>query len=89
MQSCVLGHVMTQIEAIAHGVPMDMVFQSIAGTQNANASFGVSLAVLREAHDAAQSLRRGTLGDNVMYFETGAGQRAVGRWSSWRRSTSL
>jgi len=73
MQSCVLGHVTTQIEAIGRGVPVDLVFQSIAGTQKANASFGVSLAVLREAHDAAQSLRRGTLGDNVMYFETGQG----------------
>jgi ethanolamine ammonia-lyase large subunit len=73
MQSCVLTHVTTQIKAIEQGLPVDLVFQSIAGTEKTNASFGVSLALLREAHDAAQSLRRGTVGDNVMYFETGQG----------------
>lgn len=73
MQSCVLTHVTTQIQAIEAGAPVDLVFQSIAGTQKTNDSFGVSLAVLREAHEAALSLKRGSLGDNVMYFETGQG----------------
>jgi len=73
MQSCVLTHVTTQIAAIEQGAPVDLVFQSIAGTEAANASFGVSLALLREAREAALSLGRGTLGDNVMYFETGQG----------------
>jgi ethanolamine ammonia-lyase large subunit len=73
MQSCVLTHVTTQIQAIEAGAPIDLVFQSIAGTEATNAGFGVSLAILREAHEAALSLGRGTLGDNVMYFETGQG----------------
>ncbi|HQS98674.1 MAG: ethanolamine ammonia lyase large subunit [Hydrogenophilales bacterium 16-64-46] len=73
MQSCVLTHVTHQIRAIEQGVPIDLVFQSIAGTEQANASFGVTLGLLREAHEAALSLGRGTLGDNVMYFETGQG----------------
>jgi ethanolamine ammonia-lyase large subunit len=72
-QSCVLAHVTTTLRAIAHGAPVDLVFQSIAGTEAANDSFGVSLAMLAEARDAAVSLRRGTVGDNVMYFETGQG----------------
>jgi ethanolamine ammonia-lyase large subunit len=72
-QSCILGHVTTQIQAIERGVPVDLVFQSIAGTEAANASFGVNLKLLREAHEAARSLKRGTVGDNVMYFETGQG----------------
>src|SRR4029077_18468737 len=72
-QTCVLAHVTTSLRAIERGAPLDLVFQSIAGTQAANASFGVSLALLREAQDAALSLKRGTLGDNVMYFETGQG----------------
>ena len=72
-QSCVLSHVTTQIQAIEAGAPVDLVFQSIAGTEQANSSFGISLKLLREAHDAALSLKRGTLGDNVMYFETGQG----------------
>lgn len=73
MQSCVLTHVTNQIQAIEAGAPIDLVFQSIAGTEKANASFGINLNVLREAHDAALGLKRGTLGDNVMYFETGQG----------------
>jgi ethanolamine ammonia-lyase large subunit len=73
MQSCVLTHVTTQIQAIEQGLPIDLVFQSVAGTEQANRSFGISLALLREAHDAALGLKRGTLGDNVMYFETGQG----------------
>ncbi|WP_259756053.1 ethanolamine ammonia-lyase subunit EutB [Pseudomonas sp. GCEP-101] len=73
LQSCVLTHVTSQIQAIEAGAPIDLVFQSIAGTQKANESFGIDLALLREAHEAALSLGRGTLGDNVMYFETGQG----------------
>ena len=72
-QTCVLTHVTNTLHAIEHGAPVDLVFQSIAGTEKANASFGVSLALLAEARDAALSLRRGTVGDNVMYFETGQG----------------
>ena len=72
-QSCVLAHVTTTLRAIEHRAPVDLVFQSIAGTEAANDSFGVSLAMLAEARDAAVSLRRGTVGDNVMYFETGQG----------------
>ena len=72
-QSCVLTHVTTTIEAMNRGLPVDLVFQSIAGTQKTNESFGVTLALLREAREAALALKRGTLGDNVMYFETGQG----------------
>jgi ethanolamine ammonia-lyase large subunit len=72
-QSCVLAHVTTMLQVMARGGPVDLVFQSIAGSQAANASFGVSLALLDEAHDAARALKRGTLGDNCMYFETGQG----------------
>ena len=72
-QSCVLTHVTTTLGLIEQGVPVDLVFQSIAGTQAANRSFGVDLALLREAHQAGRSLRRGTVGGNVMYFETGQG----------------
>jgi ethanolamine ammonia-lyase large subunit len=72
-QSCVLTHVTTTLGLIGQGLPVDLVFQSIAGTEAANRSFGVDLSILREAREAALSLRRGTLGDNVMYFETGQG----------------
>jgi ethanolamine ammonia-lyase large subunit len=72
-QSCVLTHITNSVRAIEQGAPVDLVFQSIAGTEGANRSFGIDLALLREARDAARSLRRGTLGDNVMYFETGQG----------------
>ncbi|MCS4293931.1 ethanolamine ammonia-lyase large subunit [Comamonas sp. BIGb0152] len=72
-QSCVLTHVTTSIEAIGRGVPVDLVFQSIAGTQAANRSFGIDLALLQEGYEAAQSLARGTVGNNAMYFETGQG----------------
>ncbi len=72
-QTCVLAHVTTSLRAIEGGAPVDLVFQSIGGTEAANRSFGVSLALLREAREAALSLRRGTVGDNVMYFETGQG----------------
>ena len=72
-QSCVLAHVTTTLKAIEQGAPVDLVFQSIAGTQQANDSFGVNLALLHEAHLAALELKRGTLGNNCMYFETGQG----------------
>ncbi|GAA5235362.1 ethanolamine ammonia-lyase subunit EutB [Verticiella sediminum] len=72
-QTCVLTHVTTQIEAIAAGAPIDLVFQSIAGTEQANRGFGIDLALLREARAAALALGRGTVGDNVMYLETGQG----------------
>ncbi|KQR74355.1 ethanolamine ammonia-lyase [Burkholderia sp. Leaf177] len=72
-QSCVLTHVTNTIAAIKKGAPVDLVFQSIAGTEKANASFGVSLALLQEAYEAGLSLKRGTVGDNLMYFETGQG----------------
>jgi ethanolamine ammonia-lyase large subunit len=79
VQSCVLAHITTQMAALETGAPVDLLFQSIAGTEAANRSFGVSLALLEEAHQAGQSLHRGAAcadgrtGDNVMYFETGQG----------------
>jgi ethanolamine ammonia-lyase large subunit len=72
-QACVLAHVTTTLGLIGQGVPVDLVFQSIAGTEAANRSFGVDLALLGEAREAGLSLRRGTVGGNVMYFETGQG----------------
>ncbi len=72
-QSCVLTHVTNTLTCIERGAPVDLVFQSIAGTEGANAGFGVNLGILKEARDAALSLKRGTVGDNVMYFETGQG----------------
>jgi len=72
-QSCVLSHVTTTLRLIAERAPVDLVFQSIAGTEAANRSFGVDLKLLHEAHDAGRSLQRGTVGNNVMYFETGQG----------------
>jgi len=72
-QACVLTHVTTTLELIGKGAPVDLVFQSIAGTEAANRSFGIDLALLREAQAAGRSLQRGTVGDNVMYFETGQG----------------
>ena len=72
-QTCVLAHVTTTMDAMRRGAPVDLVFQSIAGTEAANASFGINIAMLREAREQALLLRRGTLGDNVMYFETGQG----------------
>jgi ethanolamine ammonia-lyase large subunit len=72
-QACVLTHVTTTLGLIERGAPVDLVFQSIAGTQAANASFGVNLALLKQAHQAGLSQKRGTVGNNVMYFETGQG----------------
>jgi ethanolamine ammonia-lyase large subunit len=79
MQSCVLAHITTQMEALKRGAHVDLIFQSIAGTEAANGSFGVSLSLLQEAHEAGQALHRGavcadgSVGQNVMYFETGQG----------------
>jgi len=79
MQSCVLAHVTTQIAALEAGAPVDLIFQSIAGTEAANRSFGVNLALLQEANEAGHTLKRGAIcvdrcmGENVMYFETGQG----------------
>jgi ethanolamine ammonia-lyase large subunit len=72
-QSCVLAHLTTTIKAIEQGAPVDLVFQSIAGTQKANESFGIDLALLQEGWEAARSLGRGTVGGDLMYFETGQG----------------
>ena len=72
-QSCVLTHVTNTLRAIEQGAPVDLVFQSIGGTEATNSSFGINLALLAEARSAALSLGRGTVGDNVMYFETGQG----------------
>ncbi|WP_353115521.1 ethanolamine ammonia-lyase subunit EutB [Nitratidesulfovibrio sp.] len=72
-QSCVLTHVTSAMELIRRGTPLDLCFQSIAGTEKANASFGINLGLLDEASQATLELQRGTLGDNVMYFETGQG----------------
>jgi ethanolamine ammonia-lyase large subunit len=72
-QSCVLAHVTTTLRAIDDGAPVDLTFQSIAGTEAANRSFGIDLAMLKQARDATLSLNRGTVGRNVMYFETGQG----------------
>ena len=72
-QSCVLTHVTSTIKAIEQGAPVDLVFQSIAGTEKANTSFGINLGMLSEAREAALTLKRGTVGDNLMYFETGQG----------------
>jgi ethanolamine ammonia-lyase large subunit len=79
VQSCVLAHITTQLQALEQGAPVDLLFQSIAGTEAANASFGVNLALLHEACDAGKSLGRGAIcadgqmGKNIMYFETGQG----------------
>ena len=73
MQSCVLSHVTSTLQAIDQGAPVDLVFQSIAGTEAANKAFGIDLALLDQARQAALQLRRGTIGNNVMYFETGQG----------------
>lgn len=72
-QSCILTHVTNQIQIIERGAPVDLIFQSIAGTEKANKSFGINLEILNEAQQAALSLNRGTAGNNVMYFETGQG----------------
>jgi ethanolamine ammonia-lyase large subunit len=72
-QTCVLAHVTSTLRAMERGAPVDLVFQSVGGTEKTNRSFGVTLSLLEEAREAARALRRGTVGDNVMYFETGQG----------------
>jgi ethanolamine ammonia-lyase large subunit len=72
-QSCVLSHITTTLELIRRNAPVDLVFQSIGGTQKTNESFGINISMLKEAHDAALALNRFTTGNNVMYFETGQG----------------
>ncbi len=72
-QSCVLAHVTTTLQLINQNAPVDLVFQSIGGTEQTNRSFGISLSLLDEVYEAALSLERGTVGDNLMYFETGQG----------------
>jgi ethanolamine ammonia-lyase large subunit len=72
-QSCVLSHITTTLELVNKGAPIDLCFQSIAGTEKANASFGINLNLLKEAGEATLSLKRGTVGQNAMYFETGQG----------------
>ena len=72
-QTCVLTHVTNTLRAIEGGAPVDLVFQSVGGSEDTNRSFGVDLALLAEAHDAARALKRGTVGSNLMYFETGQG----------------
>ena len=72
-QSCVLAHITTQMRALERGAPVDLLFQSIAGTEQANASFGINLSLLDEAYAAGLALNRGSIGNNIMYFETGQG----------------
>jgi len=72
-QSCVLAHVTTSMELMRRGAPLDLLFQSIAGTEAANRSFGVDLAMLREAKAMAENLGRASVGQQLMYFETGQG----------------
>jgi ethanolamine ammonia-lyase large subunit len=78
-QSCVLCHLTTTIELIGKNAPVDLVFQSIGGTEKTNSSFGVNLSLLQEAFDAGLSLNRGRLGNNIMYFETGQGSSLSGK----------
>ncbi|QBJ95605.1 ethanolamine ammonia-lyase subunit EutB [Rhodococcus sp. ABRD24] len=73
VQSCVLSHVTTTLDLVYAGAPVDLVFQSVAGTEGANSGFGVDISLLREANEAGRSLRRGTVGNNLMYLETGQG----------------
>lgn len=72
-QTCVLSHITTTLQLVNESAPVDLCFQSIAGTEKANASFGVNLSLIEEAYQATLSLKRGTVGNNVMYFETGQG----------------
>jgi ethanolamine ammonia-lyase large subunit len=72
-QICILSHITNTIMSIEKGAPVDLIFQSIGGTEKTNKSFGINLSILKEGYDAAQSLSRGTIGNNVMYFETGQG----------------
>lgn len=73
IQTCILSHITTTIKAIERGAPIDLVFQSIGGTEATNTSFGINLDILKEGYEAGLSLNRGTVGNNLMYFETGQG----------------
>lgn len=73
VQTCILSHITTTIKAIERGAPIDLVFQSIGGTEATNTSFGVNLDILKEGYEAGLSLNRGSVGNNLMYFETGQG----------------
>lgn len=72
-QTCLLTHVTNTIEMINRKVPVDLIFQSIGGTEDTNKSFGISLQILREAYQAGNEMGRGKIGNNFMYFETGQG----------------
>jgi ethanolamine ammonia-lyase large subunit len=72
-QTCILSHVTTTIDLINKNAPVDLIFQSIGGTEKTNSSFGFDLSTLDEAYQAGLELNRGTLGNNFMYFETGQG----------------
>ena len=72
-QSCILSHITTTIKAIEQNAPVDLIFQSIGGTEALNSSFGINLNILQEGYEAGLSLKRGTIGQNLMYFETGQG----------------
>ena len=72
-QSCVLSHITTTLDLINKNAPVDLIFQSVGGTEKTNTSFGINLSLLREACEAGLSLNRGTIGNNIMYFETGQG----------------
>ena len=86
-QSCVLAHITTTLDLIRKGAPVDLVFQSVAGTETANKSFGINLALLKEARSAALSLHRGTVGRQRDVFRDRTGQRAIGWRPPWRRPT--
>lgn len=73
MQSCVLGHITTTMQLAEQNAPVDLIFQSIGGTQKTNESFGINLHMLQEAYEAGLAMNRGTVGNNCMYFETGQG----------------
>ena len=85
-QSCVLTHITTTIKALEKGVPVDLIFQSIGGSQKVNESFGVNNAILREGYEAGAQAARGTVGQNCMYFETGQGSALLRRRASRGRS---
>lgn len=72
-QACVLTHVTTSLQLIEENVPVDLIFQSIGGTEKTNDGFGINLSLLKEAQDAGSTLKRGTVGQQCMYFETGQG----------------
>lgn len=72
-QTCVLSHITTTLQLANQNAPVDLCFQSIGGTEQTNSSFGINLSLIEEAYQATLALKRGTVGENVMYFETGQG----------------